>query len=308
MILVDYAGTAISNIMAELAGRTDVVLNVQVVRHMILNAIRSYKSKFGKEFGEIVIVCDSRKCWRKQVFPNYKINRKKDRTSSGFNWQNIHEALNIIKEELETTFPYPVVEVSNAEADDCIAALVMWLQNNQLKKGTALVDDAPQPIIIISADGDFKQLQKYANVKQYDPIRNKDIVVNENAERVLKEKIIRGDKGDSVPTFLDDDDSMASGKRATTLMTKKVEEWKGMSDEEIATDPYLMSKKYMKEYILKNLSRNRNMVDLSKVPQDIQDQTIANYLIQSGARNRSLLMNYFVKHGLNQLIEKMGEF
>ena len=65
MIIVDYSQTAISTLMAELRGRTDAEINTSLIRHMIVNALRSYKNKFGKEFGQLVIACDNKKYWRK---------------------------------------------------------------------------------------------------------------------------------------------------------------------------------------------------------------------------------------------------
>jgi len=54
MIVVDFNQTAISTFMAEVRGRTDVEVNVPLLRHMIINAIRSYKVKFGPEYGQVV--------------------------------------------------------------------------------------------------------------------------------------------------------------------------------------------------------------------------------------------------------------
>ena len=79
MIIVDFNQTAISTLMAELAGRTDVEIRKDLIRHMIINALRSYRSKFGAEYGELVIACDNRKYWRKDKFPYYKASRKKAR-------------------------------------------------------------------------------------------------------------------------------------------------------------------------------------------------------------------------------------
>ena len=83
MIVVDYSQTAISNLMAEIGGRTDIEIQVPLLRHMIVNSIRGYNQKFGKEFGPIVIACDNMKYWRKEHFPLYKAGRKKAREASG---------------------------------------------------------------------------------------------------------------------------------------------------------------------------------------------------------------------------------
>jgi len=66
MIVVDFNQTAISNMMMEIGNRKDIEVQVPLLRHMILNSIRSYKQKFGKEFGEIVIACDNQSYWRRE--------------------------------------------------------------------------------------------------------------------------------------------------------------------------------------------------------------------------------------------------
>ena len=121
------------------------------------------------------------------------------------------------------------------------------------------------------------------------------------------ESYMYGCKGDGIPRFLDDDDALVRGDRASTIMKTKLEEWKKMSMEQIVNDPYL-TKDYTPEYLLKNLQRNKALVDLHQIPQDIQDEIVASYFAQSGIRNRSQLMNYFVKNGMNQMVEKMGDF
>ena len=63
--------------MAEVGNRTDIEINVPLLRHMILNSLRGYKQKFGKQYGEMVIACDNMKYWRRDVFPLYKAGRKK---------------------------------------------------------------------------------------------------------------------------------------------------------------------------------------------------------------------------------------
>ena len=95
MIVIDYSQTIISNLMAEIGNRTDVELDVNLLRHMVINTIRSHKVKFGKEYGEIVIACDNQSYWRREYFKYYKAGRKKAREDSGLDWKQIFEALKI---------------------------------------------------------------------------------------------------------------------------------------------------------------------------------------------------------------------
>ena len=295
MIIVDYSQTAISTLMAELRGRTDAEISTPLIRHMIINALRSYKNKFGKEFGQLVIACDNKKYWRKQLFPHYKANRKKARDDSGFDWHAIFEALNQIKQELAEHFPYAVVEVDTAEADDIIASLVLWSQSNDLVQEG--LDIVPQPVLILSGDHDFTQLQRFPNVKQYSPIHKKWIKATESIDAILMEHIIMGDKGDGVPNFMSPDDVFVAGGRQKPIRKKDLETWKKLDVTYWDGTPYEAG-----------IKRNRQMVDLRMIPDDIVENIINNYTQQKDVRNKSQLLNYFIAHKMKNLLEHITEF
>jgi len=294
MIIVDYSQTAISTLMAELRGRTDAEISLPLIRHMIINAIRSYKTKFGDEYGDIVIACDNKNYWRKKIYPYYKANRKKARDDSGFDWHAIFEALNQIKLELSENFPYPVIEVDTAEADDIIATLVKWAQENELEQFG--LDFEPQSILILSGDHDFAQLQRYKNVKQYSPIFKK-WVKSKKPEEELMEKILLGDKGDGIPNFLSPDDTFVEGKRQKPIRRKDLSEW--------VKQP--VSFWDGSEYE-ENIKRNIRMIDLRNIPEDISDEVINSYTQQKNVRDRSKLLNYFIAHKMKHLMEHITEF
>ena len=138
MILVDLNQVLLAGLMAQIASQKGVKLEEGLIRHMILNIIRTHLKTFRKEYGEVVIACDNRKYWRKKEFPYYKANRKKVREESGFDWALIFDTINMIKKELSTFFPYRVIDVEGAEADDIIASLVFWSEENDVKEGTQL--------------------------------------------------------------------------------------------------------------------------------------------------------------------------
>ena len=154
MILVDMNQVTISNLMIQMNSSE---LNEDMVRHMIPNSLRSYKTKFS-EYGELVLCYDDKHYWRREYFPNYKANRKKDRTQSSLNWNELFDTLNKIRDEIKEVFPYKVLQVKGAEADDIIATIVK------------VVSETPnlfENILIMSGDKDFIQLQKHSFVKQY---------------------------------------------------------------------------------------------------------------------------------------------
>jgi hypothetical protein len=293
LIVVDYNQTAISSLMVNLGGRRDVEVNVPLVRHMIINALRSYRKKFGPEFGEMVIACDNRYYWRRQYFPNYKANRKKSRADSGFDWNSIFEALHLIRAELAEHFPYAVIDVDGAEADDVIAVLAEY---SQTMNTDGLMPSA-EPFLVLSGDHDFNQLQKWSNVKQYAPVQKKFIKLTETPEAVLMEHIIMGDKGDGVPNILSGDDTFVNGDRQRPIRKDALALWKTQKPEDFINN----------DEMWRNFQRNRELVDLSRIPEEIKESIIDNYEMQK-VGDRSGLLNYFIANRMTQLIELVDEF
>jgi 5'-3' exonuclease len=125
MIILDLNQVMIANIMAMYGkhiGKTPIELDL--FRSTVLNTIRSLNKKFKPDFGQLVIAADGKRSWRKDVFPYYKANRKKNREESEIDWSLIFNCLNTIREELKDDFPYPVIHLDGAEADDVIGVLV----------------------------------------------------------------------------------------------------------------------------------------------------------------------------------------
>ena len=285
MILVDFNQVMISNLMMQLGNHTNIPIEEGLFRHMVINSLRSYKQKFGDEYGEIIIACDDKNYWRKQVFPYYKANRKKNREASEINWAHVFECFNKIKQEIRDNFPYRVIQVDSAEADDIIATLVE-------ENGTDL--NGPMKILILSGDKDFVQLHTYGNVKQYDPVRKKWISHND-PKKFLFEQILKGDVGDGVPNVLSPDTVFVSNGRQRPLTQKKID--KIYNDGIVAMDPLAD----------RNFMRNKQMIDLTMIPSNIKAEVIDKYNEESG-KDRSKLFNYFIEHKLKLLMENVGEF
>lgn len=293
MIIIDYNQTFISNFMAETRGRPDVEVNVDLLRHMILNQIRGYRKRFGNEYGEVVIACDNRHYWRREVYPFYKAARKKARDSSGHDWSSIFDALHMIRSELDEFMPYPVLDIDGAEADDVIGALAEYSQSSK----TGVLFEEAEPVIIISGDHDFQQLQKFPNVAQYSPMKKKMVKLTETPAEVLLEHIITGDKGDGVPNILSADDTFVTeGKRQKPIRKTLLAEWKKQKPEDFITSE--MASGYI---------RNKQLVDLSMTPQSIKDDVISSYEKQL-EKGRSELLNYFIKYRLKNMIEVAEDF
>jgi hypothetical protein len=289
MILVDLNQVMISNLMMQIGGKKNVAVEEDLVRHMVINSLRMYRTKFFKKYGELVICCDDKNYWRRELFPYYKIHRKKDRDESGLDWNMIFTVLNGIRDDIREKFPYKVIQIEHAEADDIIGSLCHRFGHLGITNGSA------EPILILSSDKDFMQLQKYANVEQYSPMQKKFITCS-NPARYIHEHILKGDRGDGVPNFLSDDDVFVNGKRQKPLATKKIDAWNGMSPED-----------YCDERMIRNYRRNQQLVDLDFIPEDIQNE--ANEIFDNYKLNeRGKIFNYFIEKKMKNMMEVIGDF
>jgi len=282
MLLVDLNQVIISNLMQQLNSSQKKLLDEDLIRHMVLNSLRSYLKQFKSRYGPMVICCDSRKYWRKDIFPFYKSNRKKDREKTDINWTLIFETINKIRDELKENFTHKIVEVEGAEADDIIGTLVHRYSSTE-------------EILILSSDKDFVQLQKYSNVKQYSPILKK-FVSTDDPRLYVKEHIMRGDRGDGIPNFLSADNVFALGERQKVLNNKKFTEWLNKEPEE-----------FCDERMLRGYRRNQRLVDLDFIPEELKIK-INETFDSTETGNKQKMMNYFIEKRLRNMIEVLDEF
>ncbi len=279
MIIVDVNQIMISNLMVQINGRNAVELSENLVRHMVLNSLRAHNKKFRKDYGEMVIACDSGKVWRRQAFPNYKAGRKAIREKSEHNWELIFDILAKVKEEIKQFLPYKVIELETAEADDIIAVLCRRIK---------------EKILILSGDKDFIQLHN-ERIRQYNPVLNKFVGKDENPSLYIREHILRGDRSDGIPNVLSDDNVFIEGRRQTPLSKKKVESW---VNEVVPT---------FTEEQQKNYERNRQLIDLNCVPKELEDK-INREFENIEVATRDKILNYFITKKLKTLIEVIDEF
>jgi hypothetical protein len=283
MILIDLNQVLLGGLMAQINAQKGIKIEEDLVRHMILNTLRYNIKQFKNEYGEVVLCCDNRKYWRKEYFPFYKAGRKKAREKSDLDWHLIFDMLAKFKQELREHFPYKVGDVEGAEADDIIGTLVPLYAPHQ-------------KILILSSDGDFLQLQRYgSNVKQYNPSMKK-YVKSENPAVELKEKIIRGDKGDGIPNIFSPSDCFVRDLRQKAITKGVIEKY---LNEDVD--------KWESEEARVGFSRNATLIDLTNIPGELKDKIINTYDTVPVA-SRSGLLNYFIEKKLKNLMDVIEEF
>jgi 5'-3' exonuclease len=287
MILIDMNQIMISNLMMQLKGDA---LNENLVRHMVLTALRAFERQYSPTYGEVVLAYDSKHYWRKEAFPYYKQNRKKDREASDLDWGAIFEVLNKIRDEIKNFFPYKVVEVYGAEADDVISTLTTFQAYKNIK--IEKQGKEAEKVLILSGDKDFIQLQKYPFVKQYNPILKKEIK-HDNPREYILEHIIKGDKSDGIPNFLSDDDTFVANKRQKPISKKNLEKWVTLSPSDFCLD----------KQSIENYERNRKLIDLTLIPEHLATEIVSYYKALNNSEKK-VPLEYFQQHQLTKLMEE----
>tara|TARA_B100001996_G_scaffold363880_1_gene332475 strand:- start:145 stop:978 length:834 start_codon:yes stop_codon:yes gene_type:complete len=277
MILVDMSQIMMASIMMQLHMSKKSEPDENMVRHMVLNSLRMYRTRFLSEFGEMVLCYDSRHYWRRDYFPEYKHSRRKSRGTDDKDWEVIFNCLNTIKEEVKTYMPYKSIEVYGAEADDIIATLC---------------SESSDEVMILSGDKDFIQLQKYPNVKQFSPITKK-MINGLNADDYLMEHVLKGDTSDGIPNVLSPDNTFVDSIRQRPLSKKKI--------------AMMIEGDFPNDEIKRNYQRNKKLIDLDNSPDELRSEILDTYK-SAPVNDRSKILNYFIKQRLKTLTESIGEF
>ena len=285
-ILVDYSGIAIASIFSQVKNDK---IEEPFIRHLILNTLRMYNVKYRAKYGQMVLACDG-SSWRKTYFSFYKAARRKGREESTLDWTEIFRILNKVKDEISTHLPYKVIQTEGAEADDIIGTLVA----NTQEFGQY------EPVMIISADKDFIQLQRYDNVQQFSPMTKK-LVTDKNPHRYLFEHIVKGDGGDGVPNILSADEVFVTeGMRQTPVRASKIEDWYAAYKKD-------NMKNVLDDNTYRNYIRNRTLIDLQCTPSDLHDVILDTYN-KAPVVGNSKVLNYLIANRCNLLISCADEF
>ena len=286
MILIDYNAIAIGNVVTQ-----KLEMDENLVRHMILNSLRMYRTKHKHKFGELVICTDGQRNWRYDAFPHYKFKRKDARKTSSMDWNELFRITNMVLEEIQENFPYKVVKHDNAEADDIIAALCEHTQEF----------GNHEDVLIVSSDKDFAQLQKWSNIYQYSPMK-KGFIKEDHPRKQLIELIMKGDQSDGVPNVLSGDNVFVEGIRQTPLRQKKMEE---LIEKLYDTykEPYGLDEEWMRNY-----QRNKKLIDLSETPAAVKEEIIYTYEQQDKFNYKGKVFPYLVEKRCRMLLESVEEF
>lgn len=297
MILLDYNQVALSGVfqfMKEINPKNP-EKSKDIIRHAILSSILSNKKKYTQEYGELVITADGNNYWRKDKFEFYKANRKTSRDASDIDWKFIFEILSETREDLKENFPYKVLHIEGCEADDIIAVLCKWTQENDLTDNV-LFSEAKKTLIL-SSDHDFAQLHQYDNIRQWAPAQKKFVPKPKNIKHFINEHIAKGDSGDGVPSILSNDNCFVEKIRQSPMTKKRLEEFLEQGIGACRNDTEI-----------RNWHRNELLVCFDKIPDYIEQRILEEFTKETPKNGKGKIFNYLVKNKMRLLLDSIEDF
>lgn len=287
MIIVDYNGIAMANIMAQ-----DLPPDEAIVKYTIINSLRSLYAKHKAKYGDLVIAADAYS-WRRDHFSEYKYTRRQARDDDAEYWEAMFKILNKVRDEIKEHFPWKVFHIDGAEADDVIAVLVETTQ--EFGRG--------EPVLIWAADSDYRQLQKYGNVVQWSNQQKKYIKEPEPVKWLFN-AICTGQKGkDGIPNIRTRDNfyvEKSEGVKGnqSSIAAKQIEDWWTRRKD---------IENIMQPTEWRNFCRNRTLIDFAYIPDRVRESILAEYeeYVVPGTAG---ILPYIVENRLNNLIDNLRDF
>jgi len=272
--------------------------------HMILH---SMKKEYNKWSGTHCVFFMEGRSWRKDIYPDYKGNRKLAFAEQTQKEQEDHkilvEAFDGLVDYLNNKTNITVLRAPRAEADDMISVFI-----------ESHPDDEH---ILISSDSDFFQLLKYPNVMLYDPVKDlqikQDGVFDDTGNRLaftltsdakikaggkdphfecepgwynyaLFLKCVRGDKTDNIFS------AYPGVREKGTKTSIGIREAYNDRDNKGYSWNNFMLQKFIhhdgtEHKVIDDYTNNKKLIDLSEIPDDIKTQCLEIIAEQTGRKN-----------------------
>jgi len=267
------------------------VCDIKFLRHCILNQLRSYSRKFRDIYGEMTVCLEGGHCWRRDFFPNYKAARAKARIDSGIDWKQVFKDLDQITQEFIEALPWKFVKVPGLEADDVVALLA---KNAEKITQPTLMGDV-EPVMIVSNDKDYTQLQKYKWVSQYLP-RKGTILKEKHPENALLDLIVHGDKADGIPNINSQINSFVDGDRQKPVN-------RSLMENVLSCGTRLLNESQRKRF-----EENETLISFDRIPEQYEDIVLQAWKDSVPNRSKNKMFMYFASKGLKKQIERIDDF
>lgn len=271
--------------------------------HLILN---SMKKEYTKWQGTHCVMFLEGRSWRKDIYPEYKANRKVAFAQQTPQEQETHrilsEAFDDFIKYIDDKTNITVLRNPKAEADDMIA---VWVETHP--------DDQH---MLVSSDSDFFQLLRYPGVTIYDPVKDiriqKDGVFNDDGDRLaftvdsnakikigkpdpnfevdpdwynyaLFLKCIRGDKTDNIFS------AYPGVREKGTKTSVGIKEAYQDKEKGYAWNNFMLQKwldhENQEQRVKERFEFNQLLIDLSMMPDDVKHQCISIIAEQTSRKN-----------------------
>lgn len=264
-----------------------------LAHHMALTTMNKYYKQLKPD--QMILTFD-RSNWRKAYTKTdkcvskklYKGNRRKKMTpSEKEKYATFIAHLGEFEEMMRDHASSVVLSADQLEADDLMAGVVQIYS----------LDPATE-IIVVSGDGDMKQLLAFENVRLINPATGKDHNLDDwdgDAGLFMFEKCIRGDLGDNV--------------QSAFPRVKKTKIWKAYNDPLARAN--MMHETWQhpdgREMMVKTLfAENELLMDLNMQPDDIQQliiKTILEGMANPGKFSYFHFMQFLGKYELKRISE-----
>lgn len=270
-------------------------IDINFVRHLVIATLRTNVMKAKQEgYPKIVLAIDNGKngYWRRDIAHYYKRNRAANRDKSTWDWDGYFNSMNEVIDELKNNMPYYVIDVHKAEADDVIASITQDCSMKNI------------PVLIISSDGDFTQLHKFDQVKQWSPMQKKFIYPKYGIPKLdLTYKIMKGDKKDNVASINVRADFLSTrveGERQPAVKTSLIESVCECIDD--GSIEKLLTPSQWARY-----QENRLLIDFDYIDSNIKTQILEQFNSYK-VPAKGKIYSYFVKNGLNKHLSNINDF
>ena len=248
------------------------MLGENILRHNLLGSIFYYIDRFKPNKVFVCFECDG-KNWRKEKFDFYKAQRKEAREKQDVNWDEFYSFTSSFYNELKENFPFYVLKHDKLEADDIVSILVKKFLGNDN--------------IMITNDGDYKQLLKYPGVKFFDSMKG---IFNEcdSPKKFLETKIIMGDRSDNIPPI-----RPRFGEKTAEKLIESEEIYKMLNEVDPDGQPCELKRNY---------DRNKLLIDLENTPRDLVE-SLENMVDEYQPPTSKYMVTYF---RTKRLVEHLG--
>lgn len=272
---------------------------VELAKKAILSRILDIAIKFKPEYGELVFCTDASRSFRKDIFPHYKMKRKENREKSDIPWDLIYQAMNEIIIGLKDCFPYKVIEVEGAEADDCIAILATTGAIHMGKEDILGIEETvPERVLVYSTDKDLKQLLKHKWVRQYSPYHRQYVKLETTAKEFLKRLVLTGDSGDGIPNVFSPLDSFYTKTRQKPCTEKKMAPLLEAANMIDAADTDVATR----------IVENMKLISFDLIPKRIRDGIMSQFTQEKEIRTKLDIYRYLSLNNHNLLLPNIEDF